>query len=82
MSARIRLARTGRRNFPSFRIGVFDEHSRRDGAAIEVLGSYDPKAKDNDKKVTLNDDRAKYWLSVGAQPTDTVRSILRRKKLL
>jgi len=59
-----------------------DQHTRRDGQAIEEIGFYDPLAKDKDAQVQLNDERAKYWLSVGAQPTDTVRDMLRKKGLV
>ncbi|HOX38943.1 MAG TPA: 30S ribosomal protein S16 [Candidatus Brocadiia bacterium] len=69
---RIRLKRTGRTNRPSWRIAVFDQRTRRDGTDIEVLGSYDPLAKDDSKKVSLNKERAEYWLGKGAQPTRTV----------
>lgn len=78
MAVRIRLKRIGRKNRPSYRICVFDGRTRRDGTPIEELGSYDPKGKAIDDKVTLDRERALYWLSVGAQPTDTVKSFFRK----
>ena len=78
MAARIRLKRIGRKNRPSYRICVFDARTRRDGTPIEELGSYDPQGKAIDDKVKLDKERALYWLSVGAQPTDTVKSFFRK----
>jgi small subunit ribosomal protein S16 len=79
---RIRLQRTGRKNRPFYRIQVLDERTRRDGAGIEQIGWYDPVARDESKQLNLNEDRAKYWISVGAQPSGTVRDILARRKLI
>jgi small subunit ribosomal protein S16 len=78
MAARIRLKRIGRKNRPSYRICVFDARTRRDGAPIEELGSYDPTGKSIDEKVKLDKERALHWLSVGAQPSDTVASVFRK----
>ncbi len=76
---RIRLKRIGTTNSPAYRIVVADSRSPRDGKFIEELGTYLPlKQGDN---YTLNEERAKYWLKVGAQPTDTVASFLRAKRL-
>jgi len=69
----------GRKNRPYYRIGAYDNRTRRDGRAIEFLGTYDPIAKDEDKQVTLVDDRIRHWLSVGAQPSETVTSMLKKK---
>lgn len=75
MAVRIRLARMGRTNRPFYRIGVFDARTRRDGRAIEYIGYYDPiNAKAG---TSVKEDRARHWLSVGAQPTETVASIFR-----
>jgi len=74
---RIRLTRIGRRNLAKWRVGVFDAHTRRDGRPIEYLGNYDPHATDDVNKVRVNVERAKYWIEKGAQPTRTVRSLLR-----
>ena len=73
---RIRLRRTGRKKLPYYRIVVADSRAARDGAFIEAIGQYNPRASESG--LTLNTERANYWLDVGAQPTDTVRSLLRR----
>jgi len=75
---KIRLTRTGRKNEPHYRIVAMPEENKRDGKAIEYLGHYDPRSK----QIDLDIERAKYWLSVGAQPTDTVRGMLVKFKLL
>jgi small subunit ribosomal protein S16 len=76
VAVRIRLRRVGTKNVPAFRIVVADKRSPRDGRFIENLGTYQPqKATDNFK---VDVERAKYWLKKGAQPSDTVRSILKR----
>ena len=77
MAVRLRLTRTGRRNRPFSRIGAFHQTRRRDGAPIEDLGWYDPIVKDRAKAFELNEERARYWLSVGAKPSETVRSMLK-----
>ena len=78
---RIRLKRMGRRNRAFFRICAFDAREERDGRSIEQLGTYDPMEKDESKKVVLKRERIEYWLSVGAQPTETVASILKKNKI-
>ncbi len=78
MAVRIRLKRTGRRNRPCYRIGVFDARTKRDGKTIEDVGFYDPIEKDEAKQIRLDRERIEYWLSVGAQPSETVASILKR----
>ena len=76
MAVKIRLRRVGTKNVPSFRIVVADGRSPRDGRFIENIGTYNPeKAKDNFK---VDVERAKFWLQKGAQPSDTVRSILKK----
>ena len=72
------MKRTGRRNRPCFRISVADARSPRDGRTLDSLGLYDPICKDADGQTTLNVERARHWLSNGAQPSDTVRSIFKR----
>ena len=79
MSVRLRLKRTGRKNRPFYRIGAFHHTTRRDGEPVEDLGWYDPLGKDDDKKFQINADRTSYWLSVGAQPSETVRSFIKRR---
>ena len=74
MATKIRLARHGHKDYAYYHIVVADSRSPRDGKIIERIGSYNPNL--NPAKVDLNFDRAMYWVSVGAQPTDTVRNIL------
>jgi small subunit ribosomal protein S16 len=76
MAVRIRLRRVGTKNVPAYRIVVADKHSPRDGRFIENIGTYHPQKAENNFKVDL--DRAKYWVSKGALPSDTVRSILKK----
>jgi small subunit ribosomal protein S16 len=76
MAVKIRMKRVGTKNTPAFRIVVADGRSPRDGKFIEEIGTYLPLKKDNN--VTLDLERAKYWLSKGAQPSDTVASIIKR----
>jgi|TARA_B100000959_G_scaffold92674_1_gene98451 small subunit ribosomal protein S16 len=78
---KIRLKRMGRRNRAFFRICAFDSREERDGRSIEQLGTYDPMEKDESKKVVLKRERIEYWLSVGAQPTETVASILKKNEI-
>jgi len=73
---KIRLRRIGTRNVPAYRIVVADARSPRDGRFIENLGTYDPRKAGDNFRVDL--DRAKYWVQKGAQPSDTVRSILKK----
>ncbi|MEQ9364879.1 MAG: 30S ribosomal protein S16 [Leptospirales bacterium] len=78
---RIRLQRLGTTHRPFYRIVAANSTAPRDGRFIEILGTYDPVkvAADN---VTLKEDRLKHWLGHGAQPSDSVRSILEKKGLL
>jgi small subunit ribosomal protein S16 len=78
---RIRLRRVGRKKAPAYRIVVADSQSPRDGKFIEIIGQYAPRLSD-EQKLNVDADRAKYWMSVGAQPSDTVRSLLRRAGVL
>ena len=75
---KIRLKRIGRRHRPFYRISVMDTRTQRDGRVIEELGYYDPIANDPEKQVKLDADRARHWLSQGAQASDTVRGILQK----
>ena len=75
MATKIRLKRIGRRNRPFYRLVIMDARNRRDGAAIEEVGWYNPIAKD--EMYSLKEDRILHWLQEGAQPTDTVHDILR-----
>lgn len=77
MATSIRLSRGGSKKRPYYRIVVADSRSPRDGAFIERIGSFNPLlAKDDEKRVVLDADRAKHWLGVGAQPTDRVARML------
>ena len=69
----------GAKNHPVYRIVVADSRSPRDGKFIEEIGTYHPTSK-NDDNVTLNAERAEYWVKQGAQPTDTAASLIRKVK--
>ena len=79
MAVVLRLKRTGRRNRPSYRICVMDRRTRRDGRTIEELGHYDPIRPGEGRHYVLNEERARYWLSVGAQPSGTVATLLKER---
>ena len=77
MAVSIRLSRGGAKKRPYYRIVVSDVRSPRDGKYLEQIGTYNPLlAKDNPERVKLNEDRARYWLGVGAKPTDRVHRFL------
>ena len=78
MSVSIRLRREGAKNRPYYKVVVADSHSPRDGKFIEVIGTYDPKRPGHNS--SLNVERAEYWISNGAQPSDTVRSLIKKNK--
>jgi small subunit ribosomal protein S16 len=78
VAVRLRLTKTGRKNRPCYRIVAADKYAKRDGKTLEILGLYDPLEKDQDKQVTVKRDRIEYWLSIGAQPSDTVSNIMKR----
>jgi small subunit ribosomal protein S16 len=80
MAVRIRLRRQGRKKSPTYRIIVADSRSPRDGKFIEILGQYAPRT--GETALQLNAERANYWLDNGAQPSDTVRSLLRKAGVL
>ena len=75
MSVRLRLTRIGGRKNPVWRVVVADQRAKRDGRVIEIVGHYN--AQTDPSTITLNEDRVRDWLSRGAQPTDTVRKLLR-----
>ncbi len=77
---RLRLRRMGAKKAPFYRVVAADVTSPRDGRFIEVLGHYNPTT--DPQIIELNEDRVRYWLDVGAQPSDTVRSLFRKKGLL
>lgn len=74
MSVKIRLTRTGRKKLPSYRVVVADSRMPRDGRFIESIGFYDPKTEPS--VVEINVEKARAWLSQGAQPTNTVKKLL------
>ncbi|MGH7689216.1 MAG: 30S ribosomal protein S16 [Gemmatimonadaceae bacterium] len=80
MAVKIRLRRTGRTRQPYYRIVVADSHSPRDGRFIEIVGQYAPRQ--GETALNLKADRVNHWLDNGAQPTDTVRSLLRKAGVL
>lgn len=75
---KIRLKRFGTKKRPCYRVVVQDSREPRDGACIEEIGTFQPIAKE-DAQVSINAERAKYWISVGAQPTDIVKKLLNRQ---
>lgn len=75
MAVKLRLRRMGKKKQPIYKIVATDSRSPRDGKYLEAIGTYNPKTEP--QTITIAEDRALYWLNVGAQPTDTVRSILR-----
>jgi small subunit ribosomal protein S16 len=79
MAVKIRLARHGAKKRPFYRIVVADQESRRDGRFIEIVGTYNPLKEPAD--VSLKKDRISYWLEKGAEPTNTVRNIIKREKI-
>ena len=81
MATKIRLKRIGRRNRPFYRLVVMDERARRDGAAIEQLGWFNPLELDDEKNYALKEDRVLHWLQEGAQTTETAHNLLKRTGL-
>jgi small subunit ribosomal protein S16 len=78
MAVRIRMKRLGRKHRPFFRICAMDVRQPRDGRTLEELGIYDPMVPDTDARAILNGERVAYWLSVGAQPTEKVRTLIKK----
>jgi small subunit ribosomal protein S16 len=78
MALRIRLSRIGSTHQPHYRIVVAEIRSRRDGDAVETLGTYDPRTKGQQVRIKL--DRVDYWISKGAKPSDTLHSIIKRAR--
>lgn len=74
MAVKIRLKRMGDKKSPFYRVVVADSHSPRDGRFVEEIGTYNPLT--NPAQIQIKEDRALYWLQVGAQPSDTARSLL------
>ena len=78
MAVRIRMKPMGRKHRHFYRIVAIDGRQPNDGRVIEELGTYDPHVADNDKNVTLNADRVRYWQSVGAKASDKVTVLLNK----
>lgn len=80
MAVKIRLNRMGAKKNPFYRIVVADSRAPRDGRFIEILGNYDPVKKD--APVSIDEEKVLEWMGKGAQPTDTVRSILKKQGVM
>ena len=78
MAVRIRMKLMGRRHRPYYRIVAIDHRQPRDGRVIEQLGTYDPMVKNTDARVKLVPDRIKYWMSVGALPSENVAILIKK----
>lgn len=78
MAVRIRMKKLGRKHRPYFRIVAIDSRQPRDGRIIEELGAYDPMVKNTDERVRLKPDRIKYWLGVGAKPSEKVAMLFKK----
>lgn len=79
MAVKIRLKRMGAKKKPYYRIVVADDNTKRDGIAIEELGSYNPLGE---KEVRIDAEAAKKWLANGAQPTDTVKALFKKNGIM
>ena len=80
MSVKIRLTRIGKKKNPSYRVIVADERSPRDGRFIEEIGHYDPMT--HPATIDIDAEKAKKWIANGAQPTETVRSLLKKSEII
>ena len=78
MAVRIRMKRLGRKHRSYFRIVAIDSRQPRDGRIIEELGSYDPMVPNTDERVKLKPDRIKYWMSVGAKPSEKLSVLINK----
>jgi len=78
LAVRIRMKKLGRTHRPFYRICAMDSRAPRDGRALEELGTYDPMVPETDARVVLNRERVDYWLSVGAQPTEKVKVLIKK----
>ncbi|MBP3266133.1 MAG: 30S ribosomal protein S16 [Clostridiales bacterium] len=81
MAVKIRLKRLGKKKAPFYRVVVADSRYPRNGRFIEEIGTYDPMT-DDDKQVNIDADAAKKWIGNGAQPTDTVRDLLKKQGII
>ena len=80
MAVKIRLTRMGKKKNPFYRVGVADARARRDGAPIEEIGYYNPMT--NPAEIKIDAEKANKWLANGAQPTDTVRALLKKSEII
>lgn len=79
---KLRLTRIGAKHAPFYRIVAIDERRARSGKALDIIGTYDPtKANDSAEYLNINTEKALKWLECGAQPTDTVKDLLRKKDI-
>ena len=78
MAVKLRMRRMGKAHRPFFRISAIDSRSKRDGRVLEELGHYDPLVPETDARAILKVERIDYWLSVGAQPSDKVRTLIKK----
>ena len=78
MAVRIRMKKFGRRHRPFYRICAMDARSPRDGRVLEELGTYDPMVPEVDARAVLNGERIKYWLGVGAMPSEKVKVLIKK----
>jgi small subunit ribosomal protein S16 len=82
LAIKLRLTRRGRKNRPYYRVVVADSRSPRDGRFIDMVGVYHPLEADPETGLKIDEDKALKWLHEGALPSDTVRSLLRRKGIM
>ena len=80
MAVKIRLTRMGKKKHPIYRVVVADQRARRDGAPIDEIGYYNPMT--NPAEIKIDAEKANKWLANGAQPTDTVRSLLKKSEII
>lgn len=80
MAVKIRMQRHGTNNAPFYRVVVAESTFKRNGRFVEIVGTYDPRNKDAAKQYNLKLDRVEYWLGVGAQPSDTVKSLIKKAR--
>lgn len=80
MALKIRLQRKGSRHTPVYRLVVAESTYTRDGRFVEILGTYAPQARGQDKESSLKLDRIDYWIGVGAQPTETAKDLIRKAR--
>ena len=78
MAVRIRMKKLGRKHRPFYRICAMEKRTPRDGRILEELGTYDPMVPETDARAKLDGERIKYWLSVGAQPSDKVKVLIKK----